>query len=304
MKKIFAYSIFVLLSLALLFSGKVEAAEILKTHQTSNYPHFEKYLLTVNDLPPCDWRQTPTVTRPVAEGILTYTVFECGEDPGISRVKIFILFAPRIFELGDANYFTTFYDEKLDAPVELGSWSKSMRTTFDKHSLVFTKGNALVYIGPANVEDLAKIIESRLPDKFIPLSLPARKSNEDVTSEIESEFFVEEPQMLFPDGENLLIVSSNEDTHPIHFSVQYTEPHDTYIELCRQGDTEECIKSWHISQSEKLSYDLKHVYMDQMKMFFLVQDRDDFFLSNGDYVFRVWADEYLIREYPFKTEVH
>ena len=325
MKKFAALLLFVCLSWA--FGGKVKASGIPATNPTDvrplgatapSYPHLSDYLLTADDLLPlCEWQQGPIITRPVAQGILSYTGFRCGTDPNVRSVRIFILFAPRLFTPGDANAFTTMNDVGFDEPTDIGVWSKSTNTIFDYRSLVFTKANALVYIGPGGgyydsypptfdlAIDLAEIVEERLPDEFIPLEIASRTGGESVEPEASADFFIEEPQMAFSGEENILIVPSAAPTRTVHFSVQYADPHETYIELCRQGD-EQCVKSWHFHRTEKLSSTLNDEYpaTDMMDIFFTIQEMDTFFLADGDYTFRVWADDALIVDYPFTTETN
>ncbi|MCB2214364.1 hypothetical protein KQH50_03095 [bacterium] len=270
------------------------------------------YLLNQADLLPlCEWAQGPIVTRPVAEGLLIYTLFECGVDPNVRQVRNFVLLTTNTFNPGDANYFTTMRDMGLDAAVDIGEWSKAMRTMMDYHGVAFTKGNMLVYVGAnagyfesyppeiALVTDLAEILEQRLPDRAPRLAIPAVVTMEEGMAETEIAL-LSDPKVIFPSGEPSLAIPWGAKAGVIHFSVTYAEPHQTVLEIYRQGEAE-CVKNWIFSEATALSVSLHDAYGDQMPDVFHLQEMDAFFMNDGEYVLRAWADGVLISEVAFTT---
>lgn len=264
----------------------------------------------------CDWQQGPLVTRRTAEGILSFTDLHCGVDPNMKIVHQAVLILPRILQPGDANYFYSLRDiGDVKIPVQVGSWSASIRTQYDHWGIVFSKANVLVYIGPnegytsdgtydfEEVVKLAKAVEGRIPDQPMPMDFPSYFHDQAESPDSVDALFITPPQFNIvtqyaPGDTPLLSVSSDQKIASLIFTASYREPHQTIVEVVSQNGYD-CIIRWELPKGKQVSYKLDELLDGNTVLGVNPLNRQ--FLSKGLYYLTIGDEESLFSRVKVKT---
>ena len=283
-------------------------ASAAKSSSSPDLSLYTQYLINPQDMEylngGCYYDTAPYV-QTIGVGILARATLRC---PLLGHgLENIIIFTPRVMNPGEGLSFLG-YSDLYDYPLEVGSWSRSNSISFGTPSLTFTKGSAWVflvgktYVGDAqenfryeNTVLLGQKIAERLPEDAVSLANAqfVGITDQEVT-QVSPDFYSpdQEPQFAFVgDPEKIIEDGFIED---FHFTVGYSQPHDTVLILTRQDALgERFVQGWQFEDADWIGTPILEPIGDSV-LHYIELDREYFFRNTAEYQLYMWVDGVLV----------